>query len=33
MAAVINAELRRLDEAGCDVIQLDEPILGFLARA
>lgn len=31
MAAVINAELRRLDEAGCDVIQLDEPILWFLA--
>jgi 5-methyltetrahydropteroyltriglutamate--homocysteine methyltransferase len=31
MAAVINAELRRLDEAGCDVIQLDEPILWLLA--
>src|SRR5512144_450296 len=31
MAAVINAELRRLDAAGCDVIQLDEPILWFLA--
>jgi 5-methyltetrahydropteroyltriglutamate--homocysteine methyltransferase len=31
MAAVINAELRRLDEAGCEVIQLDEPILWFLA--
>ncbi|OGP78311.1 MAG: hypothetical protein A2Z13_10800 [Deltaproteobacteria bacterium RBG_16_64_85] len=31
MAAVINAELRRLDKAGCDVIQLDEPILWFLA--
>ena len=31
MAAVINAELRRLDEAGCDVIQIDEPILWFLA--
>ncbi len=31
MAAVINAELRRLDDAGCDVIQLDEPILWFLA--
>jgi 5-methyltetrahydropteroyltriglutamate--homocysteine methyltransferase len=31
MAAVINAELRALDEAGCDVIQLDEPILWFLA--
>jgi 5-methyltetrahydropteroyltriglutamate--homocysteine methyltransferase len=31
MAAVVNAELRRLDEAGCDVIQLDEPILWFLA--
>lgn len=29
MAAVINAELRRLDRAGCDVIQLDEPILWF----
>jgi 5-methyltetrahydropteroyltriglutamate--homocysteine methyltransferase len=32
MAAVINAELRRLDEAGCDVIQLDEPILWFLTE-
>jgi 5-methyltetrahydropteroyltriglutamate--homocysteine methyltransferase len=31
MAAVINAELRRLDEAGCDVVQLDEPILWFLS--
>jgi len=31
MAAVINVELRRLDEAGCEVIQLDEPILWFLA--
>lgn len=31
MAAVVNAEFRRLDEAGCDVIQLDEPILWFLA--
>src|SRR4030066_247416 len=31
MAAGINTELRRLDEAGCDVIQLDEPILWFLA--
>lgn len=31
MAAVVNAELRRLDAAGCDVIQLDEPILWFLA--
>lgn len=30
MAAVINVELRRLDEAGCDVIQLDEPILWHL---
>jgi 5-methyltetrahydropteroyltriglutamate--homocysteine methyltransferase len=30
MAAVVNSELRRLDEAGCDVIQLDEPILWFL---
>ncbi|MBI4640272.1 MAG: hypothetical protein HY731_06230, partial [Candidatus Tectomicrobia bacterium] len=30
MAAIINAELRRLDEAGCDVIQLDEPVLWFL---
>jgi 5-methyltetrahydropteroyltriglutamate--homocysteine methyltransferase len=30
MAGVINAELRRLDEAGCDLIQLDEPILWFL---
>ena len=32
MAAVVNAELRRLDEAGCDVIQLDEPILWFLPQ-
>ncbi|MBI5575521.1 MAG: hypothetical protein HY896_04075 [Deltaproteobacteria bacterium] len=31
MSAVINAELRRLDETGCDVIQIDEPILWFLA--
>ncbi|HEY5996515.1 MAG TPA: hypothetical protein VIU29_05805 [Candidatus Deferrimicrobiaceae bacterium] len=31
MAALINVELRRLDEAGCDVIQLDEPIIWFLA--
>jgi 5-methyltetrahydropteroyltriglutamate--homocysteine methyltransferase len=31
MAALINAELRRLDDGGCDVIQLDEPILWFLA--
>ncbi len=29
MAKIINAELRRLDRAGCDVIQLDEPILWF----
>ncbi|MCZ7625249.1 MAG: hypothetical protein M5R38_04915 [Candidatus Methylomirabilis sp.] len=29
MAAIINAELRRLDRAGCDVIQLDEPVLWF----
>ena len=32
MAAVVNAELRALDEAGCDVIQLDEPILWFLTE-
>ena len=32
MAAVVNAELRRLDAAGCDVIQLDEPILWFLLQ-
>src|SRR5712692_10327400 len=32
MAAVVNAELRRLDAAGCDVIQLDEPILWFLPQ-
>src|SRR5260370_7582014 len=32
MATVVNAELRRLDEAGCDVIQLDEPILWFLPQ-
>lgn len=31
MANVIADELRRLDEAGCDVIQLDEPIVWFLA--
>jgi len=30
MADVINAEFRRLDAAGCDVIQLDEPIVWFL---
>jgi 5-methyltetrahydropteroyltriglutamate--homocysteine methyltransferase len=30
MSAVVNAELRRLDEAGCDVVQLDEPIIWFL---
>lgn len=29
IAAVINPELRRLDRAGCDVIQIDEPILWF----
>lgn len=29
MAKIINAELRRLDRAGCDVIQLDEPVLWF----
>ena len=29
MAAVINPELRRLDRLGCDVIQIDEPILWF----
>lgn len=32
MATVVNSELRRLDEAGCDVIQLDEPILWFLPQ-
>ena len=31
MADVVNAELRRLDDAGCDLIQLDEPVLWFLA--
>jgi 5-methyltetrahydropteroyltriglutamate--homocysteine methyltransferase len=31
MADVVNAELRRLDDAGCDAIQLDEPVLWFLA--
>jgi 5-methyltetrahydropteroyltriglutamate--homocysteine methyltransferase len=30
MADVIGDELRRLDAAGCDVVQLDEPILWFL---
>ena len=30
-AEVVNAELRRLDDAGCDLIQLDEPVLWFLA--
>lgn len=29
MAKLINTELRRLDRAGCDVIQLDEPVLWF----
>ena len=29
MAALINPELRRLDRLGCDVIQIDEPILWF----
>lgn len=29
MAAIINTEFRRLDQAGCDVIQLDEPVLWF----
>jgi 5-methyltetrahydropteroyltriglutamate--homocysteine methyltransferase len=29
MAVVINPELRRLDRLGCDVIQIDEPILWF----
>jgi 5-methyltetrahydropteroyltriglutamate--homocysteine methyltransferase len=32
MAEVINDELRRLDDAGCDVIQLDEPIIWFLGE-
>ena len=32
MSAVVNEELRRLDAAGCDVIQLDEPIVWFLAE-
>jgi 5-methyltetrahydropteroyltriglutamate--homocysteine methyltransferase len=32
MAEVVNAELRALDAAGCDVIQLDEPILWFLTE-
>jgi 5-methyltetrahydropteroyltriglutamate--homocysteine methyltransferase len=32
MASVANAELRALDDAGCDVIQLDEPILWFLTE-
>ncbi|MFL5963752.1 MAG: hypothetical protein ACJ757_12755 [Gaiellaceae bacterium] len=31
MADVANAELRRLDAAGADVVQLDEPIVWFLA--
>jgi len=30
MARVLNAEIRKLDAAGCDIIQLDEPILWFL---
>jgi len=30
MAKVLNAEILKLDAAGCDVIQLDEPILWFL---
>ncbi len=32
MAEVVNAEFLRLDAAGCDVIQLDEPIVWFLAQ-
>ena len=32
MSGVLNDELRRLDAAGCDVIQLDEPIVWFLAE-
>ncbi len=30
MAAVINQEFLGLDQAGCDVIQLDEPIIWYL---
>lgn len=30
MAEVVRAEFARLDDAGCDVIQLDEPVLWFL---
>jgi len=30
MARLLNAEILRLDAAGCDIIQLDEPILWFL---
>ncbi len=30
MADIINQELRQLDDAGCDAIQLDEPVLWFM---
>ncbi len=32
MVGVINEEFRRLDVAGADVIQLDEPVIWFLAN-
>jgi len=32
LARIINKEFRLLDEAACDVIQLDEPILWFLPK-
>lgn len=32
MTEILNAEVRRLDASGCDVIQIDEPILWFLSE-
>lgn len=32
MAKVINAEFQALDDAGCDFIQLDEPVIWFAAQ-
>lgn len=32
MAKVINSEFKALDDAGCDVIQLDEPVIWFAAQ-
>lgn len=32
MAKVINSEFTALDDAGCDIIQLDEPVIWFAAQ-